>query len=912
MGVEIVGRDEELGALDSFLGRKAAPGPAALVLEGEAGIGKSTLWLAGVDAARERGLRVLSSRPAEVELGLAHAGLGDLLEDTLHGVLHELPAPRRRALEVALLVREDKEEPVDFRTLAVAVRTVLQLLAEREPVLVAIDDVQWLDPSSASALAFALRRLAETDIRILLARRLGNGTAVSELEGALDESRTTRLRVGPLSAGALHGILQRQLGRGFARPTLIRLHEASGGNPFFALALARSLGPDGRDGDPARPLRLPEALEELVHTRLSALPEPSRSALLIVAAAGRPTCALLRAAAVEDHALEPALAAGVIAADGDSLIFTHPLLASVLYERTPTSERRLAHRALAALVDDPVARARHLGLSADGPEPETAAVIDDAVALAMGRGAPIVAAELAEQALGMTPEAAHEDRHRRSLAAAHAHLEAGEDERPRAIARKLLSTAPAGPPRAEALALMADLEQLNRAAVLLAEAIVEAAPLSALQATLHLRLAGTGRVIHGLTWSEGHALAALRLADQLDDDALRAGWLSMLAVFRFGRGDADAPRLAERAYDLAAGCDDREQLRTASWALGHILTWSVSTDRARALLEARYEEERHTDERSSASTLWYLSFVELRAGRWDVASEHAERMLEIGRQYGMVSGPAFFPVALLAAVRGELERAAELAAQGRELGDKEGALLSGLVALAGVTEVWGGDAAAAIASFGAAEKKADAAEWYEPNLRWWRADYVEALLELGRTADAVVVLDAWEADALRVNRTWVLAQVTRCRGILAAARGDVEQGTRLLDAATCEHEQVGDPFGRARALLALGVIRRRARQKRTAREAIEAALAGFEALGAARWAERARGELGHIGGRTPAVGLTPAERRVATLAAEGRTNRQVAAALFLAEPTVASHLSHVYAKLGVRSRTELARKLPSF
>src|SRR5918994_1365103 len=399
MGVEIVGRDEELGALDSFLGRKAAPGPAALVLEGEAGIGKSTLWLAGVDAARERGLRVLSSRPAEVELGLAHAGLGDLLEDTLHGVLHELPAPRRRALEVALLVREDKEEPVDF----------------------AIDDVQWLDPSSASALAFALRRLAETDIRILLARRLGNGTAVSELEGALDESRTTRLRVGPLSAGALHGILQRQLGRGFARPTPLRLHEASGGNPFFALALARSLGPDGRDGDPARPLRLPEALEELVHTRLSALPEPSRSALLIVAAAGRPTCSLLRAAAVEDHALEPALAAGVIAADGDSLIFTHPLLASVLYERTPTSERRLAHRALAALVDDPVARARHLGLSADGPEPETAAVIDDAVALEMGRGAPIVAAELAEQALGMTPEAAHEDRHRRSLAAAHAH-----------------------------------------------------------------------------------------------------------------------------------------------------------------------------------------------------------------------------------------------------------------------------------------------------------------------------------------------------------------------------------------------------------------------------------------------------------------------------------------------------------
>ncbi len=162
------------------------------------------------------------------------------------------------------------------------------------------------------------------------------------------------------------------------------------------------------------------------------------------------------------------------------------------------------------------------------------------------------------------------------------------------------------------------------------------------------------------------------------------------------------------------------------------------------------------------------------------------------------------------------------------------------------------------------------------------------------------------------NRTWVLAHVTRCRGLVAAARGNVEEGIRLLDAATREHEQVGDPFGRARALLALGVLRRRARQKRTAREAIEAAVASFEALGAAGWAEKARGELGRIGGRTPAVGLTAAEQRVAALVAEGRTNREVAAALFLAEPTVASHISHVYAKLGVRSRTELARKLQPF
>src|SRR5687767_6873842 len=345
MRVEIVGRDEELGALDGFLGSNAALGPRALVLEGEAGIGKSTLWLAGIEAARERGLRVLSARPAEVELGVAHAGLGDLLEDALQDVLHELTAPRRRALEIALLVRDDIEEPVDFRTLAIAVRSALQLLAAREPVLLAIDDVQWLDLSSADALAFALRRLVDEDIRILLTRRLGDGPP-TELVGAIEESRTTSLRVGPLSPGALHEVLQRQLGRGFARPTLLRLHEASGGNPFFSLALARSLSLDS-GSDPTRPLRLPEALEELIHTRLAELPESSQAALLLVAAAGRLTGALLRAAEVDNRALDPALAAGVIAPAGDAVDFTHPLLASVLYQRAHGSERRRAHRVLA-------------------------------------------------------------------------------------------------------------------------------------------------------------------------------------------------------------------------------------------------------------------------------------------------------------------------------------------------------------------------------------------------------------------------------------------------------------------------------------------------------------------------------------------------------------------------------------
>jgi DNA-binding CsgD family transcriptional regulator len=189
---------------------------------------------------------------------------------------------------------------------------------------------------------------------------------------------------------------------------------------------------------------------------------------------------------------------------------------------------------------------------------------------------------------------------------------------------------------------------------------------------------------------------------------------------------------------------------------------------------------------------------------------------------------------------------------------------------------------------------------------------VEALLELGRIDEAERVLDRWEQDALRLRRQRMLAQVTRCRGLVAAARGELGEAASLFEQAAERHEQVGDRFGHARALLALGIVRRRARQKKPARDAISEALSSFEELGAASWSETARAELGHIGGRVREDGLTAAERRVAVLVAKGRTNREVAATLFLGERTVASHLTHIYAKLGVRSRAELAGKVQTF
>ena len=215
----------------------------------------------------------------------------------------------------------------------------------------------------------------------------------------------------------------------------------------------------------------------------------------------------------------------------------------------------------------------------------------------------------------------------------------------------------------------------------------------------------------------------------------------------------------------------------------------------------------------------------------------------------------------------------------------------------------------AIAQFDQAEDAADARGWDEPYLRWWRAEHVEALLEVGRIDEASALVDAWETMAEPLGRGRVLAHALRCRGLIAASRGALSSAVELLERAAMQHAEVGDPFGRARALLALGAVRRRVRQKRTARAALDGALAEFVALGATSWAATARAELARIGGRERISGLSPSEQRIALCVAEGLTNREIASALFLGERTVAGHLTRIYSKLGVRSRTELALRL---
>ena len=890
--VEVVGRDAERSSVHGFLDR-AADRPVALVFEGEPGIGKSTLWFAAVEAARRLDPIVLSSHPAESERGLAYAGLGDLFERVLDDVIGELSPPRRRALEVALLRDEAAGEPADPRAVAVAVRDVLGLLSKRKPVVVAIDDVQWLDASSASALTFALRRL-DGVVRLVLARRL----EASDLEQAVD---VERLRIGPLSVAALHRILQDRIGRTFARQTLLRIHEQSGGNPFFALELARVLDDHV---DPLAPLPVPATLEELVGTRLDGLPMATRDALAYVAALGTPSERFLERIGVAPDVLGPAIAAQVVERERGAIRFTHPLLCSVLYNDLGT-HRRVVHERIAAFVNDPMLRARHLALATDEPDPAVAAALDDAATIAGGRGASASAAELAEAALRLTPADEVGERHRRALVAARAHRACGEWTRARTIASELLEANGLGSLRAEVLLLLADLEGLDRAVALLEEAFREATS-PAMQAAIQCRLAWSARFAKGFDRALEHARASLELAELVDDDALRMQALDVMTFLGSTVGDPQATAYAQRAHEIAVATADARLIRRTRFALLETINTS-DYGSARTLLEREYAESRERDDLAAAQALNSLAWLELRAGRWELAAEHAQHAYDLTTQYGLEVPWSHLPIVVVAAHRGRLALAREHSERALRLGEEQfGRHPPVHLGTLGFVAAQSGDLQTAVQWFTEAQAVTTRLGWRNAGRRWWVCDQIEALLALERVDDAVRVLDAWENERQHGDgRT--LAHLTRCRGLVAAARGEVTEAAALLQNAVAQHEQAADSFGRARALLALGVVRRRQRRKRASREAIAAALEGFEKLGAATWIERARAELGRIGGRVREEGLTAAERRVAALVAQGRTNREVAAVLFLGMRTVETHLTRVYAKLGVRSRAELAR-----
>jgi hypothetical protein len=384
MAVQIIGRREELLTLDAFL-TDISTGGQALLLEGDAGIGKTALWREGLRTAKARGISVLRANPSNSEAQIAFAALGDLVAPALGQGLTQLVPPQRRALETALLLRESDGAPPEVRVLGLALLSIMRTLAEERPVLVAIDDVQWLDASSADVLTFALRRVEAEPIAVLATVRERPAEAPLALDRTFAEFR--RLPVEPLSVGAIHRLLWGRLGLALPRPVLIRVHRTTGGNAFFALELGRALA-DGSIRADNVDVALPESLRAVVGQRLSALPERVRETLVAVAALGSPTVTVLEplgGTVVDD--IELATRQRVLDLDGNRIRFAHPLLAPACYEAMPLHKRRRVHERLAGLDVDPEERARHLAIAAADPNEEVAVALEAAAEHAAARGA---------------------------------------------------------------------------------------------------------------------------------------------------------------------------------------------------------------------------------------------------------------------------------------------------------------------------------------------------------------------------------------------------------------------------------------------------------------------------------------------------------------------------------------------
>ncbi|HET6865437.1 MAG TPA: AAA family ATPase, partial [Solirubrobacteraceae bacterium] len=468
-------------------------GIRAIELVGEAGIGKTAILDEVADRARGRGWRVLTAAPSASEVQLTFAALGDLIGSLDDRTLAELAPPQRRALEVALL-RADGPA-LDARAVGLAVLATIRGLADEQPLLIAIDDLRSLDAPSAHALEFALRRIDPAPVAVLASRRdEDHDTRTLDLERALGPARVTRLRVGPLTLGAIHELLLARLGSELPRSGLVALAEAAGGNPFLTVELARELERRGVTPAPGVPLPIPARVKNVVAARLERVPSEVRELLLAAAELARPTTELLgRIRPDADSLLQDAADAGIVELRADGAVrFAHPLLARVPYDGLEPSERRALHARLAAVVDDAEERARHRALAATEQSAAVAGELETAAASAGARGAAQNAAELCRLAARLTPSEQRDERSARLLAAAEWHHRGADVDRAAALAETLVATPGAGAEvRARALSLLAavraDTEGVGAAIELYGRARREPGAPAAVRAEVHRR-----------------------------------------------------------------------------------------------------------------------------------------------------------------------------------------------------------------------------------------------------------------------------------------------------------------------------------------------------------------------------------------------------------------------------------------
>jgi DNA-binding NarL/FixJ family response regulator len=895
----IVGRESELTVVEAFL-VDGDRGAGTLAIVGEAGIGKTTLWAEAVRRARGRGAAVLVASPAESEARLSFAGLADLVSAVAEEPLAALPGPQRHALDVALL-RVEADRPPERRLVGTAVLSLLRELAAAGEVVLAIDDVQWLDPPSAGAVEFALRRLADEPVRTLLSLRSAHADVLDRIAHA---GRLERLELGPLSVAALHRIVAGSLGRAFPRPTLVRIAQASAGNPLYALEIARLLDQGGGARD-RRGLPVPESLQALAAERVRSLPARTRAALLRAAALARPDLRL-----VDARALAPAEEAGLVRITADGRVeFVHPLFASAVYSSAPLSRRRETHLALAKAVADPEEIARHLALASDGRDEAVARVVEDAARRARSRGAPDTAAELTELALGLVPEGSPAVDELRLDLVRHLY-HAGDFQRASTVLDELRRDLAPGDLRAGALLALAEIDYWRKgesAAVSLAEEALAAASDPLVRGRCQAAIAMYAGTVD-LRKAAAAARAALAELESVPDaepgllaEALGA---KVRADLFLGEGfNAEAAARARRLDEIAppAAVDSRVVFKLGQW-----LRYVDDLDGARAsLAEAEEQAGEEGDESSLANILLNRVVVETWAGRWTDAAELTGQMSDAFEQLGVEPEGIDPWRAYVDAHAGRLEVARAVA--GRMPREPIVAMIWNRCL--GLAELAAGDNAAADRHLSDAIAELDRVEFREPAI--WRidGDAIEAAAAVGELDRAERLLERFEERAARSRIPWSLAVSGRCRGLVLATRGELDAAAEALERALSEHERCPVPFERARTLLVQGQVLRRLKRKRQARAALEEAFAIFWELGAEAWAGRVEAELERVAVRTAPLDLSATELRIAQLAAAGLTNRAIAAEVFVTQKAVEANLARAYRKLGIRSRAQLSRAL---
>ncbi|MCB5164076.1 LuxR family transcriptional regulator [Streptomyces bambusae] len=881
------------------------------ILTGPAGVGKSTVADALAAAATARGESVLRLAPEAADRWIPEASAAALLASVPTTALDRLAGPQRTA--VAWLRRETDAPRAgrDHVALRLAVVAVLRTLSATDPVLLVVDNAQWLDIETTDLLRFALR-LTPPRVRVLVAECVQGGASVAE---SLCGPGTPGRRVPPLGADDLAELLVRH---GLPARLAGRIHQASGGNPRLALALGRSLA-EAREGvHHADPLPISGQAREVARRLLAEAPARTHPTLLLAALAARPTTTLLRRAGRPDAEAEltDAERAGLVTVGEDGAVaFTAGALPSALAADAGWPDRAAGHAALAAAVDDPVEAVRHRALATDTTDEPLAEEVAQAAAACRRRGNRALAAELGMLAAERTPVDRPDAALARLVAAAEDAGCAGRADLARRATRAVLArdSSPTDRVRARLAVIDAAGQALADLDETFAHAMDDAADDPALLAAVQLRLAWK------LNLSDGDPVRSCAVAAHAGELAAAGGdpgaeAMALTVRARMGRilGDPDAEEILAEALALP----DPEVplvMRNAPQflAVRHAFFDDRLADARSQLLVLLPAVERSGSAEDVFEVLRSFTEVELRRGRCAAGAGHARRALELTIDAGLSPGPAWYVAAMAEATGGSFARATAYARRGIQASEEERDLvfLSRSLYALGLVELAMGETAKAVATLRRVAELEAAQQVVDPSILRWHGELAEALVAADEPDEAGRLIDSVGAVAAELGRTGVLAALDRARGLLLSASGEPAGAVALLECTADRFDALDLPLERGRTLLALARVERRRRRRAPARAALLAAADVFTRAGAKPWAELAReapaGGPDHPG----AAALTDAETRLALLVSQGASNQEAADKLFVSVKTVEARLTRIYQKLDVRSRAQLATAL---